>query len=130
MVMATMGCDRRSPDTAAVTRSSLEALEDGHAKFAAGNFSGAREAFAAAAGGGGLQPDFYCEARLQQAACAARLGDHSEALALLDELAAAAPDLDRVEKMRAFVLALRAAGAGAPSERPAESNASGPGGGP
>jgi hypothetical protein len=51
IVIATLVCDQRSPDTAAVTRSSLEALEDGHAKFFAGNFSGAREAFAATAGG-------------------------------------------------------------------------------
>jgi tetratricopeptide (TPR) repeat protein len=113
-------CGERRPDPGAVTRSSLKALEDGRAKMAAGDFAGAREAFAAAAAAGGLQPDFYCEARLQQAACEARMGDHAEALAVLDELAAGAPDLQRIEKMRAFVRQQRTAGSGA-ARPPAES---------
>ena len=86
-------------------RSSFAQLEEGRARAAAGDFAAAREAFAAAAAGGGLQPDFYCEARLQQAACAARIGQYEEALTVLDELARGAPDVARVEAMRTFVKA-------------------------
>lgn len=102
--MGFAGCERR-PDPGEVTASSFARLEEGRARAAAGDFAAAREAFAAAATGGGLQPDFYCEARLQQAACAARIGQYEEALAVLDELARGAPDVAQVEAMRTFVKA-------------------------
>lgn len=97
------GCSERTVEPGEVTRTSAAALEEGQRQLAAGNVSAAREAFAAAADGGGLQPDFYCEARLQQAWCAARLGDTAEALTLLDALATGAPDLERIEKVRAYI---------------------------
>ena len=98
-VMLATGCSTPA-DSGAVTVSSLQSLEAGRTKAAAGDFAGAREAFAAAITGGGLQPDFYCEALLQQADCESRLGNHEAALALLDQLAQGAPDLGKVNAAR------------------------------
>lgn len=88
-----------------VTEDSLKALETGRQELAAKNLEAARDSFAAAAQAGGLQVDLYCEARLQQAYCAACLGEHEAAHALLDELTSGAPDLGRVHAMRGFVFA-------------------------
>jgi hypothetical protein len=101
-VMLAAGCSTPA-DSGAVTVSSLQSLEAGRTKAAAGDFAGAREAFAAAITGGGLQPDFYCEALLQQADCESRLGNHDAALALLDQLAQGAPDLGKVNAARTAV---------------------------
>lgn len=108
LVACGASCRKSDDDPEVVTSTSAAALEEGRRLLAAGDFAAARDAFAAAADGGGLQPDFYCEARLQQAHCAARIGDHDAADALLDDLAAGAPDLDRIENMRAFIKARRA----------------------
>jgi len=102
MLITAPGCGENH-DSGAVTASSLASLEEGKRRAEAGDFAAARESFRAAAEGGGLQPDQYCEARLQQAFCAARLGEQGEALALLDDLAKGAPDIGRVNAMRAFV---------------------------
>lgn len=110
IVVVSTGCGDRPPDPAETTRTSAAALEEGQRRLAAGDFAAARESFAAAADGGGLQPDFYCEARLQQAWCAAQLGDLDAATTLLDALAAGAPDLDRIDKVRAFIRSRRSAG--------------------
>ncbi len=101
-VMLATGCSTPA-DSGAVTVSSLQSLEAGRTKAAAGDFAGAREAFAAAITGGGLQPDLYCEALLQQADCESRLGHHDAALALLDQLAQGAPDLGKVNAARTAV---------------------------
>ena len=101
------GCSA-TVDSGAVTVSSLESLEVGRSKAAAGDFAGARDAFATAIAGGGLQPDFYCDALLQQAECESQLGNFDASLALLDELAKGAPDLARVDAARAAVKARRA----------------------
>ncbi|NCX97625.1 MAG: hypothetical protein EBX35_03350 [Planctomycetia bacterium] len=103
-VMLAAGCSTPA-DSGAVTVSSLQSLEAGRTKAAAGDFAGAREAFAAAITGGGLQPDLYCEALLQQADCESRLGNHDAALALLDQLAQGAPDLGKVNAARTAVKA-------------------------
>ena len=71
---------------------------------------GARDAFASATTAGGLQPDVYCAARLEQANCESRLGNHDAALAVLDELAAGAPDLTKIEEMRAQIRSRRGSG--------------------
>lgn len=106
-VIIAAGCST-PVDSGAVTVSSLESLEAGRTKAAAGDFAGARDAFAAAITGGGLQPDFYCEALLQQAECESRLGNHDAALDLLDQLAQGAPDLARVNAARATAKARQA----------------------
>jgi len=110
VILAVCGssCRKAGDDPAVVTSTSAAKLDEGRRLLAAGDFAAARDAFAAAAGGGGLQPDFYCEARLQEAHCAARLGDYDAAEALLDDLAAGAPDLDRIEKVRALITSRRA----------------------
>lgn len=108
MLLAT-GCTPAA-DSGPVTRSSLEALEEGRSKVAAGDFAGARDAFAAAATAGGLQPDFYCEARLRQADCEARLGNFAAALTLLEELSANAPDTAAVNTLRTTIKARQSAG--------------------
>jgi hypothetical protein len=106
-VLLAAGCSA-AVDSGAVTVSSLESLEAGRTKAAAGDFAGARDAFAAAVTGGGLQPDFYCEALLQQADCESRLGNRDAALALLDRLAQGSPDLAQVNAARAAVKARQA----------------------
>jgi hypothetical protein len=109
LLLAT-GCSSPEPDVGEVTRSSLALVEEGRTKAAAGDFAGARDAFASATTAGGLQPDVYCAARLEQANCESRLGNHDAALAVLDELAAGAPDLTKIEEMRAQIRSRRGSG--------------------
>lgn len=90
-----------------ITRSSLDAIEDGKAKMAAGDYSAARALFTTAVSAGGIQPDMYCEARIQQATCAAKLGDFDDALAIVNELSQGAPDIARVDALRKKILSLR-----------------------
>lgn len=120
-VLLAAGCSTPG-DSGAVTLSSLQSMEAGRTKVAAGDFAGAREAFAAAIAGGGLQPDSYCEALLQQAECESRLGNHDAALSLLDQLAQGAADLGSVNAARTAVKA-RQAQAGPPGQPAAESSA-------
>ena len=119
-VLLTAGCST-SGDSGPVTLSSLQSMEAGRTKVAAGDFAGAREAFAAAIASGGLQPDSYCDALLQQAECESRLGNHDAALALLDQLAQGAADLGSVHAARTAVKARQAQAR--PPEQPAESPA-------
>ena len=107
-VVSGVACRERGPTPEEVTRTSTAALDEGRRLLAARDFAAAREAFAAAADGGGLQPDFYCEARLQQAVCTAQLGRHEEAIALLEELATGAPDTDRINSLLATIRAQQA----------------------
>jgi len=119
------GCSAPA-DSGVVTVSSLESMGAGRAKAAAGDFGGARDAFAAAITGGGLQPDVYCEALLQQAECESRLGNHDAALALLDDLARGAADLPRVDAVRAAVKARQAGSASSEQSTAAPTAADGP----
>lgn len=109
-LLLTTGCSTVPDDTGEVTRTSLSLLEEGRTKAAAGDFAGARDAFAAAATNGGLQPDFYCAARLEQANCESRLGNHDAALALLDEVTAGAADFARIQELRIQFRARRGSG--------------------
>lgn len=118
LVASGASCRKAADDPEVVTSTSVAALEEGRRLLAAEDFAAARDAFAAAAAGGGLQPDFYCEARLQQAHCSAHLGEYDAAESLLDELAAGAPDLDRIEKVRAFIRSRRAAVPAVTNPRP------------
>lgn len=90
-----------------ITRSSLDAMEEGKTKMAAGDHAAARELFAAAVSAGGLHPDIYCEARMQQATCAAKMGDFDDALAIVNELAQGASDMMKVDSLRASILSQR-----------------------
>jgi hypothetical protein len=103
LLLLATGCSPAKDDVGAVTRTSLDLLEEGRTKAAAGDFAGARDAFASATAIGGLQPDFFCAARLEQADCESRLGNHDAALALLDELATGAPDLTKIQELRAVI---------------------------
>lgn len=93
------GCRPPEPPRA----DSVARYEEGNTQLAAKNVAGAREAFAAAVGLGGLRPDVHATAKLRLAYCEACLGDTEAAGQLLDSLEEGSPDLGEVYAMRAFV---------------------------
>lgn len=116
VALVSPACRDAGRETGEVTRTSIESYEQGVRQLEAGDVAAARASFAAAVEAGGLQPDLYCEARFRQAKCEAELGNHDAAIAMLEELARGAPDVDRINEE---LESIRARRAGKPAQAPA-----------
>lgn len=100
--VALAGCgDSVAPQQRADAESALESATQALAKK---DFAAAEIALTKAIDAGNLDPDRFAECYRQRAICRARNGKYQEALADLDAIKSAAPNMEEYHLARSFVL--------------------------